>query len=362
MTANMYTGGDPRKVDVAGDTMTGDLILAGAGTDLRVEGSTTTTFQGVTGDITQLTSTALSTGVISGGLLSINANPALIDISPMTGWIVNYDPTGTIGPTSPQLTEVTYPGATGVAITGSLTNNLRHWLISPAGALIQQLTLPTAAERRQNIMLGTTVQFGGINTQAINLPTTLSQPAAQFVDLVDSLGPFTMFGTDNTISPNGVNRSINTTGGRQFNRSFQATNYLNPHVTTTAAQSPAIFRRATATTIFATVQNTIDVANYDPAGAGVITPIGGGVNTTSIHYVFVWGFAALADQMVVQYGQQVYASLDAAQAAIAKGVYLVNQLFYDGSLAGWICATRSATNLSDPTQARFIKAPKFATP
>jgi len=342
--------------------MTGDLTLVGATTDLTVGGVLTDTFAGVSGDVMRLLSTGLSTGVISGGILSINANPALIDISAMTGYIVDYDPTVPLSPTNPSLTYVSTPAFSGVAIVGNPANPLRFWLIDSTGSLLQQETIPTATERRININIGTSLHFGGITTTVINLPTVASQPMSQFVDLANSLGAFSPFGTDNTISANGANLMINTTGGLQFNRAFQSTNYTNPHVTSTAAQSPCIFRRATATTILAAAQNTLDVANYDPGGLGVITPIGGGVNTTSIRYVFVWGFANLLDQMTVQYGQQTFGSLAAAKDNIAKGVYRTNPLFFDGALAGWICATRSATDLSDPTQAIFVKAPKFPTP
>src|SRR3989304_1294322 len=104
MTAVGYTSGDPNKVSVTGDTMTGDLVLAGAGTDLTVGGAPPDTYQGVTGDVMRLMSTALSTGLTSGGTLSINANPALIDIAAATGWIGDYNASGVIGATHTTLT------------------------------------------------------------------------------------------------------------------------------------------------------------------------------------------------------------------------------------------------------------------
>ena len=114
MTAIGYTMGDPNKVNVTGDTMTGDLTLAGATTDLTVGGVITDTFQGVTGDVMRFITSTLSTGITSGGSISINANPALIDIEATTGWIVDYDPTSPYSATNPQLTNVTFAGATGL--------------------------------------------------------------------------------------------------------------------------------------------------------------------------------------------------------------------------------------------------------
>jgi len=67
--------------------------------------------------------------------------------------------------------------------------------------------------------------------------------------------------------------------------------------------------------------------------------------------------------MLVQYGQTVYSSLTAARDAINAGTgFVPTQASATGTLIGWIAVTRTATNLSDPTQAVFVNAGKFATP
>lgn len=346
-----------------GDTMTGSLAI---NADLTVTGNATVggtltgTYQGISGDVMRLLSSTIATGGTSGGTISINANPALIDISATTGWVVNYDSTSAIGPGNPSITYVNFPGQTALAPLGTLAT---YWLLDSTGTVVKQSTPPTLPQMRTHIFAGASVQVGGIILGIRNLPMDQSQPGMQLFDLMSSLGAFNVRTNSNVISPNGVNKNINTTGGDMFIRGYgiNAGTYLNPHVATLAAQTPATFRYATATNLLAPFVNTIDVANYDPSGLGVVTPIGGGANTSSIHRVFIAGAPAVNEQITIQYGQNTYSSLANARAAIGSGTYIVNPLF-TGTLTGWIIATKGATNLSDPTQATFVRAGKFAAP
>lgn len=362
MGAVGYTSGDPNKVNVIGDTMTGDLILAGAGTDLTVGGVITDTYGGVTGDVMRLMSTAMSTGITSGGVLSINANPTLIDVSATSGWIYDYNPFGTISGTNPQMTFVNFAGQTGIALTGPPTQLVTFWLLNSAGTLIQQATTPTRLQYRTHLVIGVSSQFGGVINVVQSLATVLGQTATQLVGLMRGLGLFVIGSTSNVISPNAANLKIKTTGGAIFGASFGLPNYQDPNTASTAAQAPATFRYATATTILAPLLTDVAVANYDPGGLGVVTPIGGGANTSTIHRVYASPAPGITDQMAIQYGQTAYASLAAAVAAIGSGVHIQNPAFEGLPVAAWIVATRTAANLSDPTQASFTHASKFASP
>ncbi len=345
-----------------GDIMTGDLTLAGATTDLTVGGVITDTYGGITGDVMRLLSTALSTGITSGGNLSINANPALIDISATSGWVVDYNPFGVIGITNPKLTFVNFAGQTGIALIGPPTQFVTFWLLTSAGAVVQQATPPTPTQYRTHLILGVSAQFGGINTITQNLALVQGQTAAQLVDLMRALGSFTTGSQSNVFSANGANLSVNTTGGPLFATPLGLPNYNDPNGTATLPQTPAQFHHATGTTILAPVSTTIDVANYDPGGLGVITAVGGGANTTTIFRIYVSGVAGASNQVAIQYGQTTFASLAAATAAFGNGNFIVNPTLIGLPLAGYLAVTRTATNLSDPTQASFTRASKFANP
>lgn len=358
-----FTSGDPNKVDVAGDTMTGDLVLAGAGTDLTVGGVITDTYAGVSGDVMRLLTTSLSTTVTSGGVVTINADPTKFDITATEGWIVDYDPTAAISATNPMLTPVSYPGATGLTVTLGAGVQLIFLLIDSTGAVVQQATAPTRVQYRTHLVLAAMARTGANIVEVNSLGGVTGQLQTQFMDLTRALGGFSSSPVDNFISANGVNLMVDTTGGSVFFPSFNLyTDHQDPHVTALTPQTPATFNRMSATTILPGTFTNIDVANYDPNGLGVITPVGGGANTSTIFRVYVARGATPANQMFIQYGQTAHASLAAARDAIGTGTFVVNPAFIRQALVGWIVATRTATDLSDPAQALFVHAPKFAAP
>jgi len=362
MVAVGYTSGDPNKVDITGDTMTGDLILSGAGTDLTVGGVLTDGFQGVSGDLSQLTSSTLETGITSGGLLSINVSGTTIDVSAATGWILDYNSQGTYSATNPKLTAINFPGATNVVLTGPLTQLTTYWLINSAGTLIQQAARPSRTQYRTHLVVGASIQFGGTIFTTQSLAMMQSQTGPQLLDFMNSLGPFVVGAGTGFVTPNGVNKMINVSGGTVFNPEFGLPNYQDPHTGTLATQTPANFHYSTAVAGLAPLVNLIDVANYDPGGAGVVTPLGGGVNTSSIHRVFGISQPNVNDQILIQYGQTAYSNLANAVAGIGAGTFIINPNFTNIPLLGWIAATRVAVNLSDPTQATFVRASRFAFP
>lgn len=312
-------------------------------------------------DLFESQGATISTGVISGGELNANvSNPAAVDISAMVGYIVDEF----TDPDNPTVTRVVTPDMT-VPLDGpALLRTGTWWLIAANGTVVQQSLKPTNAQRRTHIGLGFTAQQGGVIYADQSLPVIQAQPANQLVDLMDSLGPFVI--TGNQITPNGVNLRINQTAGTMFARAFNhfsgPTLTRDPHVSTTQAQTPCQFRYNTATgLVFGPLVDTLDVLNYD--NAGVITPIGGGAGSSTIHRVWLFPVNNAFDQLVIQYGQAVYSSLSAAIDAIGQSGHVVNpQIIGNGALAAHIVTTRTTTNLSDTAQCRIFTPSKFATP
>jgi len=323
---------------LTGGTMTGPISMTGGGIDVDVQ-------QGI--------SAVLSTGVISGGQVAVNAgNPGLLDISAVVGYVVDY----ISNPLNPSVIRVSAPAQT-VALA-DVVNTVSYWLMDSTGAIIQQNAEPTNTQRRSQILLATTAQSGGTIFEAVSIPVILPQTTNQLADLINSLGSFPISG--NTISANGANLSINTTGGTLFVQSWNyGSNPADPNIKTTAAASPAQFRRgAQSTTSFGAPVSVLDVANYD--NAGVLTPIGGGVNSATIQRVYAFPSNAQPDQMVILYGQAIYSSLTNALAQFATEPFVVNPtVAANGTLVALIAVIRSATDLSDTTQARFIQVGKF---
>lgn len=306
----------------------------------------------------------LSTGLASGGELDINAgNPQAIDINPFVGYVVSN-----VQLTSAETTivKVDEPFQTVPLDAGALARSITWWLVDAAGTVIQQAAQPTPEQRRSHVVLGVTLYDTGLGqlVEAQSLPVVLPQNANQLADLMDAIGPISLSG--NLVTPNGVNLSFNKSAGTLFSRASNrfVTGVLttNPHISPSPAQTPAMLRRIIRTSIIPTPPpvGTIDPTRYD--NAGVLTLIGGGTNTSSIQRVWLFATNVTTAQIAVQYGQATYASLSAAVASIGNEPFVQAPITGVGALIGYIVVTRTATNLSDPAQAVFVKAGKFPTP
>ena len=311
-------------------------------------------------DLPEVVSGSMSTGVVAGGELNVNgSNPAALDIGALTGYIVNQ----VDNPDNPVVTRVRTPAMTVPLDAPALLRSITWWLMTSAGTVIQQATRPTNQQRRTHLVLGATAQVGGALIAEQSLPVIQVQLGNQLADLMDALGPFSMDG--NLLTPN-ANLTFNQSAGEVFSRAFNhyaaGVPTRNPHVSATAAQTPAQFRYITASgTVYGPLVSNVDVANYDVGG--VITPVGGGAGNTTIHRVWLVAANAAQDQLAIQYGQSVYPSIAGAIDAIGQSGHVVNPLFRGNrALLAHIVVTRTATNLADPAQCRIINAGKFTAP
>lgn len=312
-------------------------------------------------DLQEVAAATLSTGIVAGGDISVNgSSSSAIDIAPLTGYVTDF----TTDPFNPSITRVSYPGGTVEMDAGALARTVTVWLMDVDQNIVQQATPSTNEQKRTHLLLGFTAQESGSIIVDQSLPVILQQPANQFADLMASLGPFNI--TGNQVTPNGANLMINQAAGTMFAPAFNhfvgpvQTN--DPHVSTTQAQTPAQFRHVTRTsTDFGPLENTLDVGHYD--NAGVVTPIGGGAGSSTIHRVYLFPNNDPAEQLVMHYGQTVYSSLAAAVDRVGAGLnFQLNPLMRAGALICYIVATRTATDLSNTAQAVFVHAGKFATP
>lgn len=307
----------------------------------------------------EVNSPVISTGIIAGGEFNVNgSNPKALDISPLQGYIVDY----ATAPFTPTITPVrTTTTLTVVLDAAAQTRAVTFWLMDASGNVIQQALPPTNTQRRTHLQLGSTFYdtVSGAILEDQTTPVILSQPINQFFDLVYALGAFNV--TGNVIGSNGANLTLSKTAGRIFSAGFShVPNPNDPHISFLAAQAPVQFRHATQLPVaLGALTTVLDVANYDVGG--VVTPVGGGANTSTNFRVFAIGQNTVSNQIVIQYGQQTFPSLtDAAQSALGAGSFVKNPTFGRAvALIGYISVIRSATNLSDPAQAIFTRAGKF---
>lgn len=293
---------------------------------------------------------ASSTGLVSGGVLSIGTPTSTFSIAAGAGEVVDIT-----NPAAPVVTPVTWSAFNNQTVTNLATSPVTYVLIDSTGAIVQQTTYPTPVERRQMIFLGRLNHANNVAvTFANSFPDYKLSPIAAFYDLVDAMAPFKVAGI--VPSANGANLSFNTSGGTAFFRSANyATNILNPNIITYPGGSPQAFRKMTQTQTPDLVDVTVvDPANYDVAGT--VTPVGGGSVSSTVQRIY----AFKSGQFRVQYGAAVYSNLAAAVAGIGTEAFIPNPTIENTAiLVGYLALTRTATDLSDTSQARFIPAARF---
>lgn len=303
----------------------------------------------------------LATGTIAGSHITASlTNPRAITIPETVGYVVDHS----TSEFNPVVTRVHMPAQDAVlTTTAELTRTVTWWLATSAGAVIKQATRPTPEQRRTHIVLGASAYSPTLDMITSLRPQTqiLPQQGNQLDDLMDSLGPFSL--TGNAITPN-TNLTFQKSDGSMFTRGFRYNESPNnPHQNPLPAQNPTQFRYGTqSTTLFpSTTVTNVDVANYDVGG--VITPVPGGANTTTIQRVWAIATSTTVMQIGIQYGQLTFSSLTSALDRIGQAGYVSNPTFLDlGAVIGYLVVIKSATNLADPAQAIVVSAGKFPTP
>lgn len=306
---------------------------------------------------------ALSSGVVSGGLMTVGTPANTFNITQATAYLCDY----ITDPGHPSFVPVTIPAQT-VTISGAAAGRVVNWWVADINGTISALpSRPTNTQRRTMIQLGITGSTppGGSIFSIQPLPVVLQQTHDQLYDLMYALGPFEPI--DNQITPN-ANLTFNKASGGFFSPSFgwglaSGSTPNDPHVVTAPAESPAQFLYALRT---AGSETTVPTSAFDPLNYdlnGVKTAVGGGTNSSTIQRLWVFGSGTVADQMIIQYGQSVYGSLSAAVSAIGTGTFVPNPDFVGiGTVTAWICTTRICTSLADTANCTIVTASKFATP
>jgi len=287
---------------------------------------------------------ALSTGVLTGGVLSTGAGAAEYSISDGTGIIV--DETGAI-------TEVSWTGKSNITPTNILSNLLTWVSIDNAGNVVEMTSPCTPAGRRAEICLGVIVHVNLTTVDAVNNEQSVAfNPGATVYDLADALGFINVSG--NVFSANGANLNLNKSVGEIFaTGSNYPTSATNPHIKELAVLSALTFQYrysdgsngATGTAITPSVLDN---------GAGGTTAVTN--NRWSVQRIYSF----VSNNVKIQLGVEEFTTKDNAIAGIASEAYVTEQSIADnGLLRGWLVIQEGATDLSDTSQAQFIEAGKL---
>jgi hypothetical protein len=290
-----------------------------------------------------LDSTAESTGLLTGGVLSVDT-ATTYNISDGTGQIVSE--AGVITP-------VSWAGLTGLTPLIGGSNLITFVAINNVGSVIIQGGAFTPQQSRTLIVLGVVVHVNTTTVDTVNNEQQIAfNPFSSLYDAMEAIGFFNING--NVFSANGANLNLDKSVGDMFK---MGSNYdldiNNPHYRTLAALVALTFQYR-----FSDGSNGVTGTNVDPDnlddGAGGLTPVGN--NQWSIQRIYVF----TSNNVKIQRGVAEYPTLDAAIAGIATEAYVTEpSIAANGLLRGWLIVKEGATNLSLLAQAQFLAAPKF---
>jgi hypothetical protein len=296
-----------------------------------------------------------STGVRSGGQLSINADTTKFDITSGVGIIVD----NFTNPDVPTQQDVRWDEITGITSTYVTDTGETHTYITinSSGTFIQTPGSSglTPQQKRDEILLGGILHIGGQILFAWERQIPITSPMNNFEDLTTSIGPFSING--NRISAIPTTLSLEKSVGDSFYfGGFQNDVPKSPNIKTNNTLSASTLVYATGTDILGPSGTTIDTDNYDPNGLGVITP-----STTNQFIAHRIWHQPTENVLVFQYGQYQYNNLADARTNFALESFVTpNVLLEEAYLVAVIIARDGETNLDDPARSQIIPQGKFA--
>jgi hypothetical protein len=307
---------------------------------------------------TTTTANQSSTGLISGGVLSLvgaaDASP-LFDISDGQGVINNND--GSVS-------TIDWTGL--INQTATYTGTLTYVSINSNRVVVYRSSEPTFDVQRSEIFIGVLVHITsptnptGLNLTTVNQESSIATfPTNQIHDLMHSIGFLNTGG--NLLS--GSLLKIAKSSGKMFGEGINYQNdVLNPHELTLSAidtsasgtfQYADQFNNRSALTLTditpGVYDNGVDPSSYPPSGV-VAT------NKWVAHRVFSF----VSNSLKIQFGQFLYNSSSEARGGIMTEDFITEPSFEaNGMLIGYIICRGGALNLALTADCEFVSSGKF---
>jgi len=297
-----------------------------------------------------------STGLTSGGILTINANPALLDISDGEGFAVdNYT-----DPENATKLIVTWSGQTDIPIANIVTQDYTFIGINSNGSVVQQSDPFTDSQERDIIVLGMIIHSDNATiTAVLHNPNTRFDLALQVTDFVKAIGGINTFG--NVFSANGANLSVDKSAGTIYRiGSNYAVSKQNPSTTDQSLSSPQTllpqYRDGSGGFITEGTTSFVDVGQYDD-NSGTLATV---PNNARWQAQRLWVLEA--GLTIIIYDQNTYSDMAEAEASITSETFETDTVTTGfGVLRGWLIVSKDTTDLSNSSQAKFITASSIAS-
>jgi hypothetical protein len=304
-------------------------------------------FPGGSGSVTT------ASGILTGGVLSINADPTKFNISGGSGWIIN----NWTNPNVPTVTKVTWSDFSAQTDTYRTTDVATTILINSSGAIVQKNSSPSREDYRDYIVIGKTIHPTLGNITSVS-PFQRAIPSADLIaiDLAKFLG---VLASGVEITANGANLNLNRSSGEMFRTgSNYTTSVKDPNVAAISSGSAISFQyryrngsggfKADAAT------TSVNPSVYDDGSGTLVAP---GVNKFTIQRVYVF---ANGNTFIVP-GQTIYNSLDLAKVGITTENPVTDPQLADANLRAFIVVKQATTALNSATDAYFQSGGMFGT-
>lgn len=307
-------------------------------------------------DNTALALSGASTGLIDGGVITINSGDASkVDISAGEGRIINAS-----DPTNITETYVRWDAFTAVTLTDIANQDITFLCINNTGAVVQSAEFPTNGDLRDCIDLGsafhpnrTTITSTSDFTAARPFQNTVT-----LTELSQALGVINERGNIFSGDPAG-NLKIKKTAGRQFYAGIQRDPDDPNHISTIEQTAPNFLPlwKSGSDYITGAATDTVIAGVWDDQSVSPSQP-GGTLSTNSWanHLIIFSPDTGVNGTIGIAYGQTVYNQKDDAILGIQTEEWDVNPQF-NGVPRMFVLTMRGgATNLTDPVDASFERA------
>ena len=371
-----WTVGLPDDVTVAGDLTVGDSIqLSNAQSSTPTfdngiyfsteDGSDVLHFRYDDKDLSiDYLTEVLSTGILNGGELSV-ANGTQFTIAAGDG-IINYINKGGGSAPHPEIKKISWTQQTITVsnLDSGNTEQLNSWIYVDAnGAVQQQATAFTDAQKRNTITIGSAIHTEGVLKFVKTFPITAYDNTAQINEFANIFGPLKKSG--HKVSANGTNLSINRAAGTAFalGRNY-TTDPENPSTVSDSAKTQSVIHRYYRNNSGGFVLDdgpsgngytVLDPTKYDN-GSGTLQIVSGGNFTVQRLFYF----PGTPNIVVSYYGHDTYSSLINAEKEYTFEDFLEAENTSDQAIyLGAIILRGNATAINDVAQAKILTAGAF---
>ena len=306
----------------------------------------------------------LSTGILNGGELSV-ANGTQFTIAAGDGIINDINKASGSDP-HPEIKKISWAQQTITVsnLDSSNTQQLNSWIyIDVNGAVQQQATAFTDAQKRNNITIGSAIHSEGVLKFVKTFPITAYDNTSQINEFANIFGPLKKSG--HKVTANGANLSINRAAGVAFalGRNYAA-DPENPSTVSDSAKTQCVIHRYYRNNSGGFVLDdgpsgngytVLDPTKYDN-GSGTLQ----NVTSTKFAAQRLFYFPGTPNIVVSYYGHNVYDTLiDAEKEYILEDFLEAENTSDQAIYLGAIIMKGDASAINNAAQAKILTAGAF---